>query len=419
MMKPSPSAPVVPRVEGSHLAQADLTEPDKTADMANPTDVTAGKTDKVSNRHVSLLVLGPSGSGKSSFIATVVSGKASKDADIVSHNIESYTSTCTPHTFKFTDTKHNNNTTVTLIDSPGFNDTNRNDLDILQSIADFLTTTTTKTTGNIAGIILTHPITQNRMTGSARLNLAALKALCGEPFYPRVVVLTTMWNTIPSSAADDRRQQMMRDECTRREAQIMASPALWGDLVAGGARVMRFDGTPESTACVLEHFMAMAGGDEGGSSRLSLVNELGTGISLEETSAGRVLVEEKKRREKAHEEEMQRLDKLIEEEEKKKKAQLNDDDVERRRRGGGGEAAALHGNTRPSVVVRAEQRGGLGPVVHSSGENDVITDHHERRDHDRGGRRGREEAGGERGLAGIVLSGMVEMMTRRFQRSTD
>ncbi|KAM7197374.1 hypothetical protein V8F33_005595 [Rhypophila sp. PSN 637] len=407
-MKPSPSAPV-PRVEDFHLAQPDLTEPDKTADMANPTDATAGKTDKVSNRHVSLLVLGPSGSGKSSFIATVVSGKG-KDADIVSHDIESYTSTCTPHTFKFTDNKHNN-TTVTLIDSPGFNDTNRNDLDILQSIADFLTSKTTSPPTSIAGIILTHPITQNRMTGSARLNLAALKALCGEGFYPRVVVLTTMWNTIPSADDNDRCQQM-RDECTRREAQIMASPALWGDLVAGGARVMRFDSTPESTACVLEHFMAAGGlggsvNDEGSS--LSLVNELGTKrISLEETSAGRVLVEEKKRREVAHEEEMRRLEKLIEEE----KAQL--DEVERR----GGEAAALHDNTRPSVV-RAEEREGLGPV-HSPGEQDDITDRHERRNYDRGeGRRRHEEAVGERGLAGIVLSAMVETMTRRFQRSTD
>ena len=128
----------------------------------------------------------------------------------------------------------------------------------------------------------------------------------------------------------------------------------------------------------------------------SLVNELGRGMSLEETSAGRVLVEEKQRRKKAHDEEVQRLEKLIEEE----KAKL---DV-----GRGGEAA-LHDEPRP--IVRPE-REGHRPVVRASSDEDDIPDH-DRRNHDRGGRP-RREAGGERGLVGNVLA-VVETVTRLFQ----
>ncbi|KAK0714014.1 hypothetical protein B0T26DRAFT_719270 [Lasiosphaeria miniovina] len=67
-----------------------------------------------------------------------------------------------------------------LVDTPGFNDTNRDDLDILRAVANFIASSPAIDIPPVAGVVLTHNITQNRVTGSARLNLAVLKALVQE-----------------------------------------------------------------------------------------------------------------------------------------------------------------------------------------------------------------------------------------------
>jgi len=228
--------------------------------------------------HVCFLILGPTGSGKSSFIAAAAN--LVENANIIGHGLDSHTSTCTAYPFETPSTR------FTLFDTPGFDDPTRDDLEILASICAFLSSHATL---RIAGILLTHNITVNRLTGSARLNQAIVRALCGEPFAPRLVLLTTMWNKIPSAA--------VKDECQRREDQLLASAH--GETVGyGGA--LRFDWTREVAEWVLSELMrTLPAADTAPPAQI--VVEMATGTPLAMTRAGRVILDERERREKQRE----------------------------------------------------------------------------------------------------------------------
>ncbi|KAK1757083.1 hypothetical protein QBC47DRAFT_359555 [Echria macrotheca] len=235
-----------------------------------------------------ILVIGPSGSGKSTFVAAA-SGLG-EDSGIIGHDLDSHTSTCSRYTFDHGEVSY------TLLDTPGFNDTNRDDLAILAAVAGFLDSDDMPP---VSGVVFTHNITENRLTGSARLNLAVLAALCGPHFGPRIILLTTMWNKMPSAAT--------RAECERREAQLAASPAHWGRLSAGGCSVLRFDGTTASALRVLDQLRGLPGAEETAPPLLAMVSELREGKRLEETSAGGVILEERRRREKQRENELMEI----------------------------------------------------------------------------------------------------------------
>lgn len=140
------------------------------------------------------------------------------------------------------------------------------------------------------------------MTGSCRLNLDIVKALAGEAFYPRVAMLTTMWNKILASRA-------AYDRCEEREAQIVSSAGYWAAVAAKGGRALRFDGTSESAGEVLRYFYDLCFDAEGANEvpRVELQRELDRGVELNNTAAGMVIFEERKRREKKVEEELEEI----------------------------------------------------------------------------------------------------------------
>lgn len=72
----------------------------------------------------------------------------------------------------------------------------------------------------IWAIVLSHAVTENRVTGSSRLNLNIAKALCGETHYSRLALLTTMWNKMPSDEA--------RELCQNLETQILTVADILG-----------------------------------------------------------------------------------------------------------------------------------------------------------------------------------------------
>ncbi len=197
------------------------------------------------------------------------------------------TSTCTPYPFEDATTR------FTLLDTPGFDDPNRDNLEILASITAFLSSPSAP---HIAGILLTHNITVNRLTGSARLNQAIVRALCGERFVPRLVLLTTMWNQIPGPA--------VHDECERREAQLLASSSSGHGETGGYGGVMRFNGSREAARWVLAELMRILPAADT-APPAQIVAELSAGTPLSQTRAGRVILDERERREKQREAEYQ------------------------------------------------------------------------------------------------------------------
>ena len=75
---------------------------------------------------------------------------------------------------------------------PGFDDTNRSDIDILTHIAHYLSVSYANRI-YISGILFLHRISDNRVTGTTRRNITLFKELVGDTAYENVAVATTMW----------------------------------------------------------------------------------------------------------------------------------------------------------------------------------------------------------------------------------
>lgn len=133
-----------------------------------------------------------------------------------------------------------------LIDTPGFDDSVKDDIVVLQLIATI--------TSNIAGVIFMHSVHEDRISGEARTNLRVVKAMCGQGFYKNVVICSTKWNNILPNKIPDARARMRKH---------LQEPSIFGDLMAQGASHMEF-WADQSEPClgVLQHFASLDGGPQ-------------------------------------------------------------------------------------------------------------------------------------------------------------
>ncbi|KAK5659176.1 hypothetical protein OQA88_1266 [Cercophora sp. LCS_1] len=129
-----------------------------------------------------ILLFGPTGSGKSSFIQDVAGEQRRVDNGVIAH-----TAHCTVHNVEL------GNQTYTLVDTPGFGETPKENLQVLTKISEFLHEIREH---KIRGAIYFHRITDGRFPGSAQTNLNIFKKICGKGFFPHVAFVTTMWDTI-------------------------------------------------------------------------------------------------------------------------------------------------------------------------------------------------------------------------------
>ena len=60
---------------------------------------------------------------------------------------------------------------------------------------------------SLTGIIYLHKISDNRMSGTARRNIAMLHDLCGEGFMPNIVLATTMWDRVEAGEGEEREEE--------------------------------------------------------------------------------------------------------------------------------------------------------------------------------------------------------------------
>ncbi|RYP84091.1 hypothetical protein DL770_005263 [Monosporascus sp. CRB-9-2] len=114
---------------------------------------------------------------------------------------------------------------IYLVDTPGFDDTERSDTDVLKEIATWLTRTYANNI-QLSGIIYLHRITDPRIQGSARKNLFMFKKLCGTEVLQNVLLVSTMWENVEES------------DGIRRESELTNTPEFWGVMVQNGAEVM-------------------------------------------------------------------------------------------------------------------------------------------------------------------------------------
>ncbi|PVF93006.1 hypothetical protein CPB86DRAFT_687764, partial [Serendipita vermifera] len=168
-------------------------------------------------------VMGPTGTGKSTFI-----NLASGSTQETNTGLRSCTT-------KVEATKPFlvNGRQVVLLDTPGFNDTSKGDIDILEEIADYMVKNY-KNQRLLNGILYFHSITDRKMGGIATRNLRLFRGLCGDDPLKSVVVVTNMWSLVDP------------DLGARRETELMTEDAFFKPALNHGSRFARHSDTIES-----------------------------------------------------------------------------------------------------------------------------------------------------------------------------
>lgn len=133
---------------------------------------------------------------------------------------------------------HHQGRRVFLVDTPGFDDTNRSDSEVLKDVAFWLAAAYAKST-QLAGIIYLHRISDVRMGGSALRNLRMFKQLCGANNLSSVILATTHWSTVSDPVGSEREQELMQTE------------DFWGGMVGRGSQVVRHDGSKQSALKII------------------------------------------------------------------------------------------------------------------------------------------------------------------------
>ncbi|KAJ7761969.1 P-loop containing nucleoside triphosphate hydrolase protein, partial [Mycena maculata] len=234
---------------------------------------------------VAIAVMGPTGSGKTSFI-NIVSGSNLR----VGRSLQSCTSTVqVAPTFRMDDRW------VTLIDTPGFDDTSRSDTDILTLIAAFLAKTY-ENGKRLAGVIYMHRISDVRMGGISTRNFKMFRQLCGESSLKNVVIVTNMWGEVGLEVGE------------AREAELASDERFFKPVLDKGARLLRHDNNVASAQTILQYLI----GNQPRALRIQreLVDQ---GKDISQTAAGEELNRELAEQIKRHLQEMVVLQKEMKE----------------------------------------------------------------------------------------------------------
>lgn len=188
-----------------------------------------------------------------------------------------------------------------LVDTPGFNDTERSETEVLKEIADWLEMTYREPSHvQLSGIIYLQSIVDTRMLGSTMRNLKMFRKLCGDQPLQNVVLATTFWDKEERSRAEEREEQLRTD------------PQFWQPMIKRGARLERITDRESALDIVMSLVnkkpVTLAIQEE-------LVNE---NLNLSDTSAGKTVNEELKKLAEVHKAELAKL-----------KVELNDAIAER------------------------------------------------------------------------------------------
>ncbi|KAK0711867.1 P-loop containing nucleoside triphosphate hydrolase protein, partial [Lasiosphaeris hirsuta] len=132
-----------------------------------------------------ILLIGPTGSGKSSFIRSLTKEKVEVNGQ------KPCTTECKDYLIELD--INGRTKTFILVDTPGFEDFPENNLIALRSIAEKLSKMRPQV---VYGAIYFHRIINGRFHGTTRSILSIFKSICGDQFFDHVAFVTTMWDAI-------------------------------------------------------------------------------------------------------------------------------------------------------------------------------------------------------------------------------
>lgn len=129
-----------------------------------------------------------------------------------------------------------------LIDTPGFDDTNRSDADVLRQLADFLAAMWSSQVV-LTGIVYMHSIMDNRFGAAADRNLGMFKKLCGQKAMSSVVLVTSFWDLVKYDAG------------VEREKGLREGEQYWAGMIQRGSETFRQDNGKTSGEHILQRLI--------------------------------------------------------------------------------------------------------------------------------------------------------------------
>ncbi|KAF9051297.1 P-loop containing nucleoside triphosphate hydrolase protein [Panaeolus papilionaceus] len=190
---------------------------------------------------VNMMIMGPTGSGKSTFIEALA-GKG-QSLGISKDQLAGFTQDVTAYEVVNTEILYNfcHSQPVWLIDTPGFSDSKISELEVIRKAKAWIVE---QERGGVDCIIYLCPITDTRVPGSKRRTIEMLHLLfqISKGSAPCVTILTTMWDRLGSPQA--------RERAEKHFTQLQND--IWKEVVSRGGSIMRFCNTQESALEVLK-----------------------------------------------------------------------------------------------------------------------------------------------------------------------
>jgi len=188
-----------------------------------------------------IAIIGPTGSGKTTFINTVTGAK-----NEVGYRLQ----TCTKK-IEITPYSVRSDLNIVFVDTPGIDE----QIGLSESkILDMLSKWLKKTKHvQLSGIFYLHRISDNRSNehrSTLLANLNLFEELVGKNSLRKVILVTTMWN----NAREDESRKMARE--------IELKEKYWNTMIIKGSRVVRFHRNKESGGEIIDDFLKP--GNEGG-----------------------------------------------------------------------------------------------------------------------------------------------------------
>ncbi|KAJ3484493.1 hypothetical protein NLI96_g5619 [Meripilus lineatus] len=177
-------------------------------------------------------VMGPTGSGKSSFINLASDGSLPVSDELVSCTSEIVLS----NVFEIDGRR------IVIIDTPGFDDTSKPDSEILSMIASYLNESY-KAGMTLSGLLFMHRISDTRMGGISRRNFRMFRKLCGDETLKNVLVVTTMWDSVTLQLGN------------ARETQLKSDDRFFKPVLDQGGAMVRHDNTREGAQAILRRIL--------------------------------------------------------------------------------------------------------------------------------------------------------------------
>ena len=185
---------------------------------------------------------------------------------------------------------------VYLLDTPGFDDTEKDNIRVLRRIAMILYTIYASDRFDLAGVLYLHRISDVRMAGSSLKTMRLIEKLCGESNFGAISVATTMWELVDPELAGN------------RERSLISTPDFFGTLAAGYATIMRHFNTADSAAAIVEHMLRKQRTVILGIQREMVIERK----SLKNTAAGQYLLGDFEQMRARYEREMEQLQEALE-----------------------------------------------------------------------------------------------------------